>query len=71
MAHLLRTSKTRMAWCEPSALPDSLMMTGAGSMPRSMHTSCRDVWPEMLWDRSLGRGAEAARTDPRVRQPIA
>ena len=40
-AHLLRTSKTRMAWCEPSALPDSLMITGAGSMPRSMHTSCR------------------------------
>ncbi len=28
-----------MAWCEPSALPDSLMITGAGSMPRSMHTS--------------------------------
>ena len=41
LPHLLRTSKTRMAWCDPSALPDSLMITGAGSMPRSMQTSCR------------------------------
>ena len=30
-----------MAWCDPSALPDSLMIMGAGSMPRSMHTSCQ------------------------------